>query len=147
MDKKVTNMAYNKIILQGNLSKDIEVRYTQSGTAMGSTSIAVSKKYKTQSGEQKEETLFIDLKAFGRIAEIMNQYMRKGSKVLVDGSLKFEQWTSHDGTKRSKHVVIVENIQMLDTKQKETQQEQSGYAQPADNTPPQVDINNDELPF
>jgi len=107
---------YNKIILAGNLTRDVEIRYTQGGSAIGSTAIATSRKFKSQTGEQKEEVLFVDLTFFGRTAEIANQYLRKGSKVLVDGRLKLDQWTAQDGTKRSKHSVTVENLQMLDTK-------------------------------
>jgi len=107
---------YNKVVLVGNLTRDVEIRYSQSGSAIGNVGIATSRKWKTQTGEQKEEILFIDLTFFGRTAEIANQYLRKGSKVLVDGRLVFQQWTAQDGSKRSKHAVTVENLQMLDSK-------------------------------
>ncbi len=107
---------YNKVVLVGNLTRDVEIRYSQSGSAIGNVGIATSRKFKTQTGEQKEEVLFIDLTFFGRTAEIANQYLRKGSKVLVDGRLVFQQWTAQDGSKRSKHAVTVENLQMLDSK-------------------------------
>jgi len=107
---------YNKVVLVGNLTRDVEIRYSQSGSAIGNVGIATSRKFKTQTGEQKEEILFIDLTFFGRTAEIANQYLRKGSKVLVDGRLVFQQWTAQDGSKRSKHAVTVENLQMLDSK-------------------------------
>ena len=107
---------YNKIILGGHLTRDIEVRYTQGGSAIGNTAIATSRKFKSATGEQKEEVLFVDLTFFGRTAEVANQYLRKGSKILVDGRLKLDQWTAQDGSKRSKHSVTVENLQMLDTK-------------------------------
>lgn len=107
---------YNKIILAGNLTRDIEIRYTQSGSAIGSTAIATSRKFKAADGTQKEEVLFVDLTFFGRTAEIANQYLRKGSKVLVDGRLKLDQWTAEDGSKKSKHTVTVENLQMLGSK-------------------------------
>ena len=126
-------MAYNKVILQGNLVRDWEVRYTQSGTAVASNGIAVSHKYKTQAGEQREETLFVDLTAFGRTGEIANQYTRKGSKVMVDGKLKLDQWEDKNGGgKRSKHTVTIETFQMLDSKpdsqQASPQYQQEGYA-------------------
>jgi len=169
---------YNKIILAGNLTRDVEVRYTQGGAAIGNTAIATSRKFKSQTGEQKEEVLFVDLTFFGRTAEIANQYLRKGSKVLVDGRLKLDQWTAQDGSKRSKHSVTVENLQMLDTKgQSEqlaqgggynnapqaqntySQPAQSSYAAPSQPAPqaapqqaaptniPEIDINEDEIPF
>ena len=107
---------YNKVVLVGNLTRDVEIRYSQSGSAIGNVGIATSRKWKTQTGEQKDEVMFIDLTFFGRTAEIANQYLRKGSKVLVDGRLVFQQWTAQDGSKRSKHAITVENLQMLDSK-------------------------------
>jgi len=104
---------YNKVILVGNLTRDIEVRYSQSGSAIANTAIATSRKFKSQSGEQKEEVCFVDITFFGRTAEIANQYLRKGSKVLVEGRLTFQQWVAQDGSKRSKHSITVENLQML----------------------------------
>ena len=107
---------YNKVVLVGNLTRDVEIRYSPSGSAVGKVGIATSRKWKSQTGEQKEEVMFIDLTFFGRTAEIANQYLRKGSKVLVDGRLIFEQWTAQDGTKRSRHSITVENLKMLDSK-------------------------------
>lgn len=165
---------YNKIILAGNLTRDIEIKYTQSGSAIGNTAIATSRKFKSATGEQKEEVLFIDLTFFGRTAEIANQYLRKGSKVLVDGRLKLDQWTAQDGSKRSRHSVTVENLQMLGGKDEAAPMAGNGYGQqdgPADyNAPsnnsynqpapsapsaspqqassiPEIDINEDEIPF
>ena len=108
---------YNKVIIAGHLSKDIEIRYTQSGSAIANTAIASSRKFKGADGQQKEEVLFVDLTFFGRTAEIVNQYLRKGSKVLVDGRLKLDQWTDQQGNKRSRHKVDVESVQMLDGKE------------------------------
>ena len=107
---------YNKIILAGNLSKDIEIRYSQGGAAIANTAIATTRKFKGSDGTQKEETLFVDVTFFGRSAEVANQYLRKGSKVLLDGRLKLDQWTDKQGQKRSKHSVSVESMQMLDSK-------------------------------
>ncbi len=104
---------FNKIILVGNLTRDIELRYTQGGTAISSTAIATSRKFKAQDGTQKEEVCFVDLTFFGRTAEIANQYLKKGSKILVEGRLKLDQWTDQNGGKRSKHSVTVDNLQML----------------------------------
>jgi single-strand DNA-binding protein len=167
---------YNKVILAGNLTRDIEIRYTQSGSAIGSTAIATSRKFKSATGEQKEEVLFVDLTFFGRTAEIANQYLRKGSKVLVDGRLKLDQWTAQDGSKRSKHSVTVENLQMLGSRD-DAAQAGGGYGAPAGDysapsndtysqpaqpaaapaqpqsapepTPniPEIDISEDEIPF
>lgn len=118
---------YNKIILVGNLTRDIEVRYTTSNLAIGSTGIAVNRQYKNQMGEKKEEILFVDLSFFGRTAEVANQYLRKGSKILVEGKLKLDQWTDASGMKRSKHSITVESMQMLDTKQESEELKKTGY--------------------
>jgi len=157
---------YNKIILAGNLTRDVEVRYTQSGSAIGNTAIATSRKFKSATGEQKEETLFVDLTFFGRTAEIANQYLRKGSKVLVDGRLKLDQWTAQDGSKRSKHSVTVENLQMLGSKddngyEPSNSRSSQGSAQAASQPAPEpaapqesqtsdipvINIDEDEIPF
>jgi single-strand DNA-binding protein len=106
---------FNKVVLVGNLTRDIELRYAQSGSAIANTAIATSRKF-TQNGERKEEVCFVDITFFGRSAEVANQYLRRGSKILVEGRLKFDQWVAQDGSKRSKHSVIVETMQMLDSK-------------------------------
>ncbi len=119
---------YNKVILVGNLTRDVELRYLPSGTAVGKVGIATNRKFKSTTGEQKDETMFIDLTFFGRTAEIANQYLRRGSKVLVEGRLILEQWVAQDGTKRSKHSVTVENMQMLDSRaDANSQYSNSGY--------------------
>ena len=126
---------YNKVVLVGNLTRDVEIRYSQSGSAIGNVGIATSRKWKSQTGEQKDEVMFIDLTFFGRTAEIANQYLRKGSKVLVDGRLVFQQWTAQDGSKRSKHAVTVESLQMLDSKaDSQNPNNRNGYGeQPSQN--------------
>ena len=106
---------YNKITLVGNLTRDIELHYSKAGAGIAKTAIATTRKY-TSNGEKKEEVCFVDITFFGRSAEIANQYLRKGSKCLIDGRLNFEQWTDQNGQKRSKHSVTVETMQMLDTK-------------------------------
>ena len=107
---------YNKIILVGNLTRDIEMKYSQGGMAIAKTAIATSRKFKSQTGEQKEEVCFVDITFFGRSAEVANQYLRKGSKILVEGRLIFDQWVDQNGQKRSKHGVSVDTMQMLGSK-------------------------------
>ncbi len=125
---------FNKVIIVGHFTRDLEMRYTPSGVAIGVTGIAATKRFKNAAGEQKEDTMFVDITFYGRTAEIANQYLRKGSKVLVEGRLKLNQWTAQDGSKRSKHTIDVESLQMLDSKNSGTQagagQPQSHYAQP-----------------
>jgi len=118
---------FNKVVLVGNLTRDIELRYASSGSAIANTAIATSRKF-TQNGEKKEEVCFVDITFFGRSAEVANQYLRRGSKILVEGRLKFDQWVDNDGGKRSKHSVIVETMQMLDSKQDAAQPQQGNEA-------------------
>ncbi len=106
---------YNKIILVGNCTKDGELKYTNGGSAIYNNSIATSRKF-TSNGEKKEEVCFVDFTAFSRVGEVCNQYLRKGSKILVEGRLNFDQWTDQNGQKRSKHSIVVEIMQMLDSK-------------------------------
>lgn len=119
---------FNKVVLVGNLTKDLEIRYGQSGNAVANTAIAVTRKF-TQNGEKKEEVCFVDITFFGRSAEVANQYLRKGSKILVEGRLKFDQWQAQDGGNRSKHSIVVENMQMMDSKQDNQGQQQGGQYQ------------------
>jgi len=106
---------FNKVILVGNLTRDIELRYSQSGMAIAKTGIATNRKF-TSNGEKKEEVMFIDITFFARSAEIANQYLRKGSKILVEGRLQLDQWVDQNGGKRSKHGIVVETMQMLDSR-------------------------------
>ena len=107
---------YNKVIMVGNLTRDIEVKYLQSGTAIAKSAIATNKRFKSQNGDQKEEVCFIDVTFWGRTAEIVNQYLRRGSKILVEGRLILDQWTDQNGQKRSKHSITVETMTMLGNK-------------------------------
>ena len=107
---------YNKVIMVGNLTRDIELRYLPSGSAIAKSAIATSFKYKSSTGEQKDEVCFLDFNIFGRSAEVANQYLKKGSKVLLEGRLVFEQWTAQDGSTRSRHSLRVDTMKMLDSK-------------------------------
>ncbi|MCF6310262.1 MAG: single-stranded DNA-binding protein [Sulfurimonas sp.] len=106
---------YNKVILVGRLTRDIELRYSQAGMGIASTAIATNHNY-TSNGEKKEEVCYTDITFFARSAEIANQYLRKGSQILVEGRLKLDQWVDQNGQKRSKHSVTVETMKMLDSK-------------------------------
>ena len=125
---------FNKTVLVGNLTRDVELRYASNGNAIGNSAIAVSRKYTNNNGAQVEEVMFIDITFFGKIAEVANQYLRKGSKLLVEGRLKFDQWTDNNGQNRSKHTVVIENMEMLGSPQNQQQQGgnagANGYAQP-----------------
>jgi len=130
---------YNKIILVGNLTRDMEMRFSQGGLAIAKSAIATSRKFKSNTGEQKEEVCFVDITFFGRSAEVANQYLHKGSKILVEGRLVFEQWVDQNGQKRSKHGVSVDIMQMLDSKNSSNTQlqpiQQHNHTQPVQNEP------------
>jgi len=103
---------YNKIILIGNLTREIEMIDT-ANSKIAKSSIASSYKYKTSSGEQKEEVCFLDFTIFGNLSSVANMYLKKGSRVLLEGRLVFEQWEGKDGTNRSKHSLRVDSMKML----------------------------------
>lgn len=110
-------MSFNKVILVGNLTRAPELKYTQGkGTPVAKTGIAVSRKANVN-GEMREEVCFIDLTFWGRTAEVANQYLQKGSKVLIEGRLMLEQWQDQNGQNRSKHSVTVESMEMLGSKE------------------------------
>lgn len=135
---------YNKVIMIGNLTRDIELKYLPSGSAIANSAIATSHRYKTQTGEQKEEVCFLDFSVFGKQGEVLNQYVRKGSKVMLEGRLIFEQWQANDGSKRSRHTLRVESFKFLDSKNDSMGggMQQGGYQQPAQQQVPQYGYNN-----
>src|SRR5262245_130769 len=104
----------NKVLLIGNLTRDVETRYTQGGTAIAKVGLAVNRKYKDQSGELKEETCFVDLTAWGKQAETLAKFVGKGSPLFVEGRLQYSAWEDKEGGgKRSKLDVVVESFQFL----------------------------------
>ena len=104
----------NKVMLIGNLTRDPELRYLQSGTAVCDFGLAVNRTYTKADGEKIEETLFVDVTAFGRQAEVVSEFLQKGRPIFLEGRLKLDQWTAQDGQKRSKHGVVLERFQFLD---------------------------------
>lgn len=106
----------NKVILIGNLTKNIDLKYLTTGVAVGESSMAINQFYKKQDGTKVQDTCFIDIVMYGRSAEISNQYLKKGSKLCIEGKLNFQQWSDQNGNKRSKHIVSVEKVEFLDTK-------------------------------
>ena len=108
---------YNKVILMGNLTRDPEVRYTSSGTAIAKLGMAVNRYWRNQEGQQQEEATFVDVDAFGKQAETIGQYLKKGRPIMVEGRLKLDQWDDKQtGQKRSKLGVTLENFQFLDSR-------------------------------
>ena len=107
---------YNKVMLMGNLTRDVELKYTPNNQAVANIGLAVNRRFRTRDGEDREETTFVDCEAWGRVAEVMNQYLSKGRPVFVEGRLKLDQWQDKDGNNRSKMRVVVENFQFLDSR-------------------------------
>ena len=103
---------FNKVILMGNLTRDVEMRTTQGGMQIAKLGMAINRKW-TQNGEQKESTCFVDLTAFGRQAEVLSQYVAKGSPLFVEGRLEYSTWEGQDGQKKNKLEVVVENFQFV----------------------------------
>lgn len=164
---------FNRVVMLGNLTRDCELRYLPSGGAVCTTGLATNRRFKKTDGSQGEEVCFIDITFFGRTAEIANQYLSRGKKVLVEGRLKLDQWTDQSGVKRSKHSITVETLQMIDSRggHESTDSgdnfgdvaEKPAYtpsSKPASHNPrqpapefnsgqniPDIDINDDEIPF
>jgi single-strand DNA-binding protein len=108
---------FNRVILAGNLTRDPELRYTPKGTAIAKFGLAINRTWKTETGETKEEVTFVDVDAFGRQAEVVAQYMKKGRPFLVEGRLKLDQWEDKNThQKQSKLKVVLEGFSFIDTK-------------------------------
>lgn len=106
--------SYNRVILLGNLTRDPELKFLPNGTSVANFGIAMSERYTDrQSGEQKENVCFVDVEAWGRQAEVVNEYLTKGSPIFIEGSLKFDSWEAEDGSKRNKLRVRAFRIQLI----------------------------------
>jgi len=108
--------SFNRVILVGNLTRDVELKYLQSGTAVGEFGLAINDRRKTATGEWVEETVFVDITLWGRTAEIAGEYLQKGAPVLIEGRLKYDTWEK-EGKKYSKLRVVGDKMQMLGTRQ------------------------------
>ena len=103
----------NKVLLMGNLTRDPQLSYLPSQTAVVEFGMAMSRKFKKQDGSMAEDTCFVDCQLFGKRAEVVNKYFKKGEPIFVEGRLKFDQWQAQDGTKKSKLRVFVENFEFI----------------------------------
>ena len=117
MTTNITNLLimthFNRVIITGSLTRDPDYRHLPNGTAVTDLNLVINERRKGPDGQWTEETTFIDVTVWGRLAEIVAEYSRKGTLVLVEGRLKLDTWTT-DGQKRSKIKVIGENVQVLD---------------------------------
>lgn len=132
--------SYNKVILMGNLTRDPELKYTASGTAICKIGLAVNRKYKTDGG-LKDDTCFVDITIWDKQGENCNQYLTKGSGVLVEGRLNFSSWVSPEGIKRSKLDVVAENVQFLPKSGE--RRENSSQSEEVE----KMGVSDDEIPF
>ena len=134
---------FNKILLMGNMTRDPQLSYLPSQTAVVEFGLAVNRNWTGKDGEKKSEVCFVDCQAFGRTAETINKYLAKGSLIFVEGRLKFDSWTAQDGSKRSKHRVTVESFQFLPSGNNQQQSQGGGdnqghgenYVPPGDDIP------------
>ena len=107
----------NKVLLAGNLTRDVELRHLGSGQAVAKIGLACNRRWKTPEGEQREETMFIDAEAWGKTAEFISQYFSKGRPIFIEGRLKLDQWEDKETkAKRTKHVIVIDNVQFVDSK-------------------------------
>lgn len=116
----------NSVIVIGNLTRDCELKYMQNGTAIGTFSIAVNQSY-TSNGQKVENVYYFDVSIFGKMAETLNQYLKKGKKVAVGGHLKQDRWKDHQGNNRSKVSIVADTLELLSPMQNNGNQSQ--YAQ------------------
>jgi single-strand DNA-binding protein len=105
--------SYNKVIQLGNLTRDPQLSYLPSQTAVVEFGLATSRKFRKQDGSEGEEVCFVDCQMFGKRAEVVNKYFHKGDPIFIEGRLKFDTWQAQDGSKRSKHKVFVENFEFV----------------------------------
>ncbi|WRD28497.1 single-stranded DNA-binding protein [Helicobacter pylori] len=139
---------FNKVIMVGRLTRNVELKYLPSGSAAATIGLATSRRFKKQDGTLGEEVCFIDARLFGRTAEIANQYLSKGSSVLIEGRLTYESWMDQTGKKNSRHTITVDSLQFMDKKSDNPQanamqdsmmHENSNNAYPANHNAPSQD--------
>ena len=107
----------NKVMLMGNLTRDPELRYLPSNMPVCNFGLAVNRRWKGKDGQPGEETTFVDCEAFARTAEVINEYLKKGKPLFVEGRLKLDQWQDKEGNKRSRMKVIVESFEFIDSRE------------------------------
>ena len=147
----------NRVFLMGNLTRDPELRYIPSGTAVANFTIAVNRVYSTQTGEKKEEVCFVRIVVWGRRAEVCGEYLSKGSPAFVEGRLRSRSWQAQDGQNRSTIEVVADNVQFLGGanrgKQKpSTKADDAPKVSPQEEDVASVDLNegnegSEEIPF
>ena len=159
--------SYNRVVLLGNVTRDLDIRYLASGMAVLDLGLAVNDRRKNANGEWVEETTFVDVTLWGRTAEVAGEYLSKGSPVFIEGRLKLDTW-EQDGQKRSKLKVVGEKMQLIGgrgggggggggggtsrpasqyNRQSQQQYDTADYNQQESSGPPQGDTPDDDIPF
>jgi single-strand DNA-binding protein len=138
--------SYNKVILIGNLTRDVEIRNTPSGTAVADLGLAINESYKPKDGKEVKTTIFVDVVVWGRQAETANQYLSKGSAVLVEGRLQQDSWETDAGDKRTKMRIRADRVQFLDSR-KEVTTVKPKSAMPESEAPEDFDDFEEDVPF
>ena len=129
------SLELNKVMLVGNLTRDPETSFIGNGTALAKLGMALNRRWKDKSGEQQEETTFVDVTAWAKTAEFCGKYLQKGSRIFIEGRLEFQQWQTKEGEKRSKLSVTADRVQFADSKPQAGQNaSQRPAAQPAQQT-------------
>ena len=139
--------SYNKVILMGNCTRDPQLSYLPSQTPVVEFGLAVSHKFKDSHGTQNESTCFIDCRSYGKQAEVIDQYFRKGNRILVEGRLDLDQWEDQQGNKRSKHRVFVERFSFVDSASEAKPQSAQQQHNPLAASSSETYEPNDDLPF
>ena len=144
--------SYNKVILIGNLTRDPELTYLPSGTALAKFGIAMNESYTDkQSGEKKEDVCFVDITAWARTAEVCNEYLKKGNPVFIDGKLTFNSWETDDGQKRSKLEVVAQRVQLIGGRPLDSENGSGGEDDTTSAAPPSTEdapaVADDDIPF
>jgi single-strand DNA-binding protein len=135
---------FNRVFLGGNLTRDPELRHLpNSNTAVCKFGLAINRKFRTADGQQKEEVTFVDCDCFGKTAEMIAQYLRKGRPLFVEGHLKLDQWEK-DGVKQSRLKVVVDSFQFVDAKPESAGQAPKAAARPATKHEP---VGEEDIPF
>jgi len=144
----------NKVLLMGNITRDIELRYTPRGTAVADISIAINRSWKDDSGNRQDETTFVDCTLWGKTAELAHKYLAKGRGIFVEGRLQMESWDDKDtGKKRTKMKIIGENIQFLPSGDRNASQSSSQSSPPPQSShtsqapPPSYASEENDIPF
>jgi single-strand DNA-binding protein len=139
--------SFNKVILMGNLTRDPELRYTPKGSAVAEIGLAVNRTWKSETGEMKEEVTFVDVATYGRTAEVIAQYLKKGRPILIEGRLKLDSWEDKQTSqKRSKLRVVCESFHFVDSaRAQEGAPPPRAAAAPAASAPP-TPVPGDDLP-